>query len=1449
MSIPPFPSQDLAKLVLGYLAEEQLMTAYDEFLQASPYLDALGNEYDRIFMTSLKNIVAEYRAVKIYVETCKPITLRKKLFQCSTLLDIVKFLIQNVDLNKISVQEHSFDRTGSTKNVNAVLPSFVSQSTAQSNSQIETTTLGGSVETTSLSDLPGNVTSKRKSMKVLDRESRNSQTIHSDNEFDSEVGQKHCPETLSATKKTNLSAVDNKGPVCVSEHPVNNHTDDLASNKKCESIQKIEEFNNILDFVCNNGSTAHSRNYSIPDNVSNQQHRISTAGTFQNFSSGIYNGDKVNIPVSNPAETNKALIGHWAPLSKVNGNTYVTIGSINTSDLKSKSHLILRVEPTQNSQGFPAQMNLTPTFTHNSIVKQGNTQKREEQKIKILSDVKVDNAYDSICGRPKMPPVLSNATSTPKVETLLINGTPAYTSKAQCVTNYKYTKDEIMAMPTIILMPSTSGNSQNTTELQPIKTMAVSSSIITATTSSAQNILRPLTIDVLSNITAPNLSCDNHSTNEQNNGQKHVSEQSLVKTVELTGHVSVPKDTHSTTGKTSTPQGLPPKRKSSSTPRRTSHVRVLDFTTPRRILHETINEQSSNNICTVETEHTGTPNVLCKESSKDDKPVVIENVSDIDTVSSSNIISCSAKENKVVYSKKSNWDADLRALAVNVGEIDNCKRPLSKAKHKTKAKNTKKKNSDENNLNKTITENEKVGKKSKKGSSKLKGNKNKPKPKDTEEAEEIVCKSDEKVPIAIKPTINIITGNEWSVNNHENEKKQSKTNTSNERIDTPENDRIGLQNVIGAKLNISELLETPYKQALYDIQMETPKFLGPDLPDEPISEVKIMNIPTPRFLCSPKGTQATPSSYSSRPTDYSSGGSYYKPDDQDYVLSTEVLECPVSTEEKSKTSQNGDQKSKKQILHSDIKNNESRSTRPVRKCTKNVSYFKNQNASKVKDSDENSENSDATTINNSFDNKSDNQLFSKNSKESVTRSKRKSETNKKISLSKKNKSPMKREASKTFMKIKPRRSTPIKETLGGKSRKIFDSSLNKQQKRINNKDKNTNLSPVAASAPTKSRRKSSTPRKIHCTKTFNSESSGNNSPEEITKSKQEATQDNQACSQDSDVEQLPLRWSDDGSQDGKSKEIFFKLESLNDSDDISKIKEYIETSVTNKPVRTKDCDGSLHIDLIKRGFDAETAKIIERDLLDSPRQNQETNPHSLFSENSEVKNRISVEENSARTLSNTSVNLEIIEDDDDNEEIELSIHECNEDTTNYIKYQYDDSNCMSMQEQPAKLKDKFSMEVCIEDGVTIRLRATPFSVLLDQDPQDIVMNDYVKETEIAVSSISNIDKLYTPMKDPKAQVYEIFDSTLTSLDTPLKLDSPKIQECESVVTEIALEVEQVEYKEKIEVKKRKRLQSGTSLDESTNNTKKAKSETSYLLNTANIQNIDIESVLSKLHGP
>lgn len=39
------------------------------------------------------------------VETCKPILLRKKIFQCTNLLDIVKLLVNHVDLNKLQSQE------------------------------------------------------------------------------------------------------------------------------------------------------------------------------------------------------------------------------------------------------------------------------------------------------------------------------------------------------------------------------------------------------------------------------------------------------------------------------------------------------------------------------------------------------------------------------------------------------------------------------------------------------------------------------------------------------------------------------------------------------------------------------------------------------------------------------------------------------------------------------------------------------------------------------------------------------------------------------------------------------------------------------------------------------------------------------------------------------------------------------------------------------------------------------------------------------------------------------------------------------------------------------------------------------------------------------------------------------------------------------------------------
>lgn len=73
--------------------------------------------------------------------------------------------------------------------------------------------------------------------------------------------------------------------------------------------------------------------------------------------------------------------------------------------------------------------------------------KSEEQKIKILSDVKVGRKL----GDEKKPLHFKTATSTPlmQMQTIVINGTPAYKHNAVNA----YTKDEIMAMPTLIVVP------------------------------------------------------------------------------------------------------------------------------------------------------------------------------------------------------------------------------------------------------------------------------------------------------------------------------------------------------------------------------------------------------------------------------------------------------------------------------------------------------------------------------------------------------------------------------------------------------------------------------------------------------------------------------------------------------------------------------------------------------------------------------------------------------------------------------------------------------------------------------------------------------------------------------------------------------------------------------------------------------------------------------------
>ncbi|XP_068631197.1 inner centromere protein A-like isoform X2 [Battus philenor] len=1422
MVIPPFPSQDLAKLVLGYLAEEQLMTAYDEFLQASPYLDALRNEYDRIFMTSLKNILAEYRAVKIYVETCKPFVLRKKLLQCSNLLEIVKFLVQNTDINKLNAQDVNIDKTSfnfSFSKNTLVTSSNTMQPNLYSMNQIETTALESSVETTSLEDLPGNVTTTKKSVKVLDRETKKCSNF----ELNNEAGY-GCPVSPSSIKSVNMTPSNDKGLALHQQTLKTNYSHRSPNSEKPESEKKIEEFNNILDFVCKNGSTIQNTSSDV-DSITNRQESVTAIETFQDFSS---DSEKNNVPDCNTSLSNKAQ----APFKKSLSNRFVNIGAINATDLKNKSHIILTVDGSQGNLGIPAKTTATPILKQNYI--NPKLDKCEKQKIKILSDVKVDNLYENLPAKSKMPPILNNTTSTPfQMQTILINGTPAYKNKTQCAPNYNFTKDEIMAMPTIILVPATE-NASNQTDSE----IAMPKTADTVCTSSAQNLLKPLLIDVSSNTCDPNLNYGKDPTIIQNK-QTVVGEQSLVKTIEVSEQVSLLKDnTLTTLAKTSTPQGIPPKRKSSSTPRRTSHIRFLKFTTPRKILHETINEQSSNNDCLGNINHRESVQTVSNESQIEvtNTNVATEKLSCIVSVDCKNIHSGPTKENKIVPIKKSNWDADLRALAVSVTDVESSRKPPQKTRDKSKI--SKKKN-DVGNLS-----NEKREERTKKKKKTLLKEKTKnEETRDNNEVEETTHKSDQKVPAAVKPNINIITGNDWSLT-QENDKNQSKGNKSDDQIDTPESDRVALQNVIGAKLNISDLLETPYKQALYDIQMETPKFLGADLPDEPISDVKIMNIPTPRFLCSPKGPQATPSSYSSRPTDYSSGGSYYKPDDQDYIISTEVLENPVATEAENINVKNNNDQPKEQETFIDNKIKEGKSGRPIRQCRKNVSYFTNPNTScKIKENSENSEQNDTASLTTKpCDKKTESQDDSKHSKD-YTKSKRKLDSNKKSSSLKKTKSPLKRETLKSFPKIKPRRTTPTKELIGRKNRKISESH-NKQQKRTNSKDRSTNLTPIATAIPTKSRRKSSTPRKLNCTKTFNLESSCHKSPE-ISKIKQDLLQESQVSSHESDIEQLPLHWSDDGSRDGKPVENKIQTEtvSVNDSEDITKIKEYIETSGTEKSNRTKDCEKSFHINLINRGFDVETAKIIERDLLDSPSSKFNTYAYvpPLEHPGCKVIETKTITEN---LLSNSNL---VNNGDDDSEEIELSIYECNEDTVNYISHQHDDSYPV-LQSEPAKLRDNFSMEICVDDGVTIRLRATMFNLLLDQDPQEKDAYNFCKETEIAVSSITNIDKLYTPMKDPKRQVYEIFDSTLTSLDTPLKENFSKSVECAPSVTEIALEEENVEIKEKTDFKRRKRVQSGC-LDESANCSKRAKPDAQYLLKTANIQNFDIESVLSKLHGP
>ncbi|CAB3237129.1 unnamed protein product [Arctia plantaginis] len=1386
MTIPPFPSQDLAKLVLGYLAEEQLMTAYDEFLQASPYLDAFRNEYDRIFMTSLKNILAEYRAVKIYVETCKPFLLRKKMLQCSNLLDVVKLLINYADINKLSSQDSINDRISVSKQNISVgakesfcevcaslnLAGCVCQSKQNRSivhySHVETSSKENSVEATALEDLPGNQnTSRKKYTRVVEKDS----TVESNVDVSDNTKQSATCNSSNNGLNCNQSSVTKPN-----ENVLLNLSSIVKPADTPECREKIEEFNNILNKVCNNKSMKDTRMFSVPESESLSR-RISNS-TFQNFASGVSGSDSRNVPVPDSSTSENSSNGQT--LNKEN-----SMDTNNTqSDVSRDVNEHLGIQPS-NTYSYPR---IKP--------------KSNDHKIKIISDIKVDSPF----------PTLSNATSTPLMQTIVINGTPAYKQKLP-VANDNYTKDEIMAMPTIIVVPTSAPTSQMT-QRQPV--LSQKQKKVKTKTTSSKNVLGPLVIDVSS---SPVVIDKEASSQPGVSLQSSGIETGLVRTVDSSKNSSVPKDNIiSDSTQTNTPQVLPPLRKSSSTPRRNSHIRVLDFATPRRILHETIHETipQENNAKSAEVIVTGSPNIVFPETTE-----CRSNIIDMSSVKVHKIETCHISNTNDNKPKKSNWDADLRALAIaNEKSAQTVvRKPKKNSKKKTEKNNVcQEKATDVNSESKKVRIKRKNSPKEKKSKRK--------KLEEEEEQYNDMVKANE-TNVTVKPTFNIVTADKLSTS-QESTKVDETQNKSNEEVrETPEAERISLQNEIGIRLNISDLLETPYKQALYDIQMETPKFLGSVLPDEPISDIKIMNIPTPRFFDTPKPMQATPS-YSSRATDYSSGGSYYKPDEQDYLRIPD-LECPVtSSKEVSNTE-----------LSKEINNDSKKHSRPVRKCTKNVSYKAQTLKGKVTDDKVEivSSCSETASINSSFEHTKENVKTPRTPKENKLKSLLKSSSKKKTDSNKKRRSPMKKDRPNTFMKIKPRRLTPTKDNKRTKRNSVVsltNSPKSQIKKKTTGKDKTVHITPAVTSAPTKSRRKSSTPRKLHCTKQFNSESSVD-SPENVINAKS-ITQDQAFVTsqcQDSDTEQLALRWSDDGSQDSKLK--------VSECEDISKIKEYIESSLQLKTSHNEG-KGTLQVDLIKRGFDAETAKIIERDLLDTPDSEQSREVYVKIPEIEQDAG--SAEKKPGVDTSLTTTDLQEDEEVAEEEDLELSTYECNEESNNYIVCTSESKD--TPQGNPVTLKDAWCMEVCIEDGAPIRLRATSLNILFDVPPQTAETGYSFKETEIAVCSISNVDTLYTPLKDRRSQCYEIFDSTLTSLDTPLKLSSPKAIIHKTTEIEIVVEEEKMETKDN---KKRKRLQRSSSPEDSLNETKKAKPEAQYLFNSTNIQNIDIESVLKKLHGP
>lgn len=114
-----------------------------------------------------------------------------------------------------------------------------------------------------------------------------------------------------------------------------------------------------------------------------------------------------------------------------------------------KCELFFKVEPKRNSQKRNSQVLTTL-----------KPKPPKEQKIKILSNVKVDSPFQNNERIHKMPQ--NNATSTPvQMQTIVINGKPAYRTHPTRANLQSFTKDEILAMPTIIVVPVSSKYKQS----------------------------------------------------------------------------------------------------------------------------------------------------------------------------------------------------------------------------------------------------------------------------------------------------------------------------------------------------------------------------------------------------------------------------------------------------------------------------------------------------------------------------------------------------------------------------------------------------------------------------------------------------------------------------------------------------------------------------------------------------------------------------------------------------------------------------------------------------------------------------------------------------------------------------------------------------------------------------------------------------------------------------